>query len=282
VIVIAMAVAARGGDLPSGRGQFTLTVAKVDLEVFTYRPTKFDPAKGRLLLVFHGVNRNADQYRDWAISLADATGAVVAAPRFTKEAFPTAKYQLGNVLKDGKATPAEEWTWRLVPKVADEVRKRIGRADAPFDLIGHSAGGQFLVRSAAFLDTGATSVVAANPGTHLFPTRDMKYPLGFGGLPDGVSNDDAIRRYLARPLTLHLGSADTEADANLDKSEPALKQGASRYERGRNAYRLAKQLAADRGWEFRWKLVEADGIGHSAAKMFEHPSARLALTGRAK
>lgn len=282
VCVLVFPFAAVGDELPVGTTQFTLSVGSGKLDVFTYRPSGFDPKTGRMLLVFHGVNRNAEEYRDWAKPLSDATGAVVAAPKFTKQAFPTAAYQQGNVLTDRKVNSKADWTWHLVPKVADELRRRVGRADAPFDLIGHSAGGQFLARAAGFLDTGAERIVAANPGTHLFPTRDMAYPLGFGGLPDELSNDAALRRYLAQPLTFYLGTADTEADSNFDKSPAAMQQGANRYERGMNAFRMGKKLADDRGWVFNWKLVEADKVGHVAEKMFAHPNARLALTGKAK
>jgi len=266
-------------DVPVGAGSFRCPTSSGDLEVFTHRPRSFDPARGRLLLVFHGVQRNAEEYRDWAVPLAEATGALVATPKFTKEAFPNTKYQQGNLLADGAVVPREEWTWNLVPVVAAALRARIGRDDAPFDLIGHSAGGQFLVRSAAFVDTGADRVVAANPGTHLFPTRDLDYPLGFGGLPEEFGGDDAIRRYLDRPLTLYLGTADTVADRNFDTSPEAMQQGASRYERGHNAYAMARKVAADRGWKVRWRIVEAEGIAHVAARMFAHPSAVVALTG---
>jgi hypothetical protein len=274
---------ARGDEvgLPPGSGQFTFRAGDVDLEVFTYRPDGVAAERARLLLVFHGVARNADEYRDWAVPLARATNAVVATPRFTKDTFPNTKYQQGNLLHDGRVVPRAEWTWTFVPLVAAEVRRRIGRPDAPFDLIGHSAGGQFLARSAAFFDTGAERIVAANPGTHLFPTRELDYPLGFGGLPDDLGGDEAIRRYLARPLTIFLGTADTVADDNFDVSPEAMRQGASRHERGRHAYELARKLAADRGWEFAWKLIEAEGVGHVAERMFAHDTAVTALRGSA-
>jgi len=58
-----------------------------------------------------------------------------------------------------------------------------------------------------------------------------------------------------------------------------MQQGASRYERGHNAYAMARKVAADRGWKVRWRIVEAEGIAHVAARMFAHPSAVVALTG---
>ena len=36
-----------------------------------------------------------------------------------------------------------------------------------------------------------------------------------------------------------------------------MKQGDSRYERGKNCFKLAEKLAKDKGWTFGWQLVEA-------------------------
>lgn len=267
----------RADDLKNGLGRLEFKDGSTKIDLFTYRPAKFDEKSGRLLIVFHGVNRNAEEYRDWAKSLGDATGSVVVAPRFDKESFPTSAYQQGNLLKEKQARPKADWTWSRIPKIADFVRQQLGRTDMPFDLIGHSAGGQFLGRSAGFLDTGATRIVAANSGTYLAPTREFDYPLGFGKLPAELSSDAAINAYLARPLTLFLGTGYTVADENFDKSPAAMKQGGSRYERGKFIYETGRKLAADRQVKFGWRLIEAEGIGHVAKSMFSHPNARLAL-----
>ena len=150
----------------------------------------------------------------------------------------------------------------------------------PYYFLGHSGGGQFLVRLAGFVKTDAKRIVAANPGSHLFPTRDLAFPYGFGRLPDELSNDDALKRYLAQPLTIFLGTADTMKDKNLDESDMAKKQGATRYERRPNAFRAAEELARKKKWEFNWRLVEAKGVGHSAKGMFADPECEAALFGK--
>lgn len=270
----------RADDLPIGTGKFIVEDGTAKIEVLTYRPAHFDPKTARLLMVFHGVNRNAEEYRDWAKPLADTMGCLIVAPRFDKENFPTTAYQQGNLMKDGMARPKAEWTWNRIPRIAKDAATRAGRADMPFDLIGHSAGGQFVGRSAAFVDTGATRLIASNSGTYLAPTRDFQFPLGFGGLPANLSDDVAIQAYLARPLTIFLGTADTIADEHFDKTPAAMKQGASRYERGKFMYDTGRRIAAERGWSFGWQLIEAEGIGHVARQMFAHPNARVALGGK--
>jgi poly(3-hydroxybutyrate) depolymerase len=279
IILIAFAVPVlRGAEVafPSGSGKMEVTAGGQRIEVFTYRPS--DYKDGPLILVFHGMLRNADTYRDNAKILGDRFHALIAAPRFETNRFPSEAYQRGGVTKKGAVQPREDWTYSLVPKIVDELRRRAGNPALPYYYIGHSAGGQFLVRMSAFLPTETRRMVAANPGAHIFPTRESAFPYGFGGLPDELGNDAALRRFLAQPLTLYLGTADV-LSKDLDTKAEAMKQGATRIERGRNCFRSAQELAKEKGWPFNWRLVEADGIGHDSSKMFAHPNAGLALFG---
>ncbi|MBI3882434.1 MAG: hypothetical protein HY301_20540 [Verrucomicrobia bacterium] len=262
--------------LSLGKSQLTLPLNGKPIEVFTYRPANF--TNGPLLVVMHGLNRNADNYRDYAVPLADTFGMLVVAPLFDTNRFPSEAYQRGNVLKKGKPQPKSEWTYSYIPKLVAEIRRREGRADMPYYVIGHSAGGQFNTRLAAFLPGDAVRIVAANPGSHLFPTRDFPFPYGFGELPPELGGDDAIKRYLAAPLTLLLGTADT-GDKNLDVKPEAMKQGATRFERGRNCFKLAEAVAKKNGWPFNWRVIEVEGVGHDGGKMFASPKAGVALLG---
>ena len=262
--------------VPPGKAKLTLSVRGQAIEVCTYRPT--NRAAGPLFLVFHGMLRNAEAYRDFATVLGDRFGAVIAAPEFDTNRFPAEAYQRGGIFRNGRPQPKDQWTYSLIPPLVAELRRREGRPDWPCYYIGHSAGGQFLVRLAAFLSTDARRIVAVNPGTHIFPTRDLAFPYGFGGLPPELGDDGAIKRFLAQPLTLYLGTADV-LPKDLDMKPEAMKQGATRIERGRANYRLAQQVAAARGWPLHWRLVEAPGIGHNARAMFSHPNCAEALFG---
>ena len=270
-MLLLLSLAAVADPIPAGPAERTVTVGDHKLKVFTYRPK--GKADGPLLLVFHGVDRNADTYRDHAKPLADKLGATVAAPLFPKADFPSDLYPHGGVWKDGKPRPRDEWSFTLVPKLAAELR----RSGQPYFLIGHSAGGQFVHRLAAFTDTEAGRVVAANPGTLLFPTLDAPYPYGFGKLPDDLGGEAALKRYLAQPLTLFLGTADTKQDKNFSRGEWPDKQGDSRHARGSAAFAAGKKLAAEKGWPFRWRKVEAPGVGHSGGGMFGHANCLAAL-----
>lgn len=270
-----------GNAVPVGPAKLVVDVG-LPLEVFAYKPPTY--AGGPLILVFHGVNRNAEDYRNFAITLAERFGAIVAAPLFDKERFPTAAYQRGGVLKDGVLQPRDQWTFAMVSKLTAALREREGRPDLPLFLIGHSAGGQFLVRMVALAGAlGAERVIAANPGSHLFPMREADYGYGFGGLPDELSNDEAIRRYLAAPLTIYLGTGDNDPDhPSLERTPEAMRQGSFRYARGLNCFAAVQHLAQERGWEFNWRKVETPGIRHDAARMFAAPEAADAFFGADK
>lgn len=270
VLAVLLPVAGLAEPLPVGKSRLALVVRSEPMEVHAYRPTSY--RDGPLLVVMHGVGRNADDYRDHAMPLADKLHALVVSPLFTKERFPTYRYQRGGVVRDGKAQAAEKWTFQYVMEIARLIRVREGRPDMPVIYIGHSAGGQILHRMAAFLPGDVQRIVAANPGTLLFPTREQNYPLGFGSLPEDLGGDAQIKAYLAAPLTLYLGTADLLAK-DLDQSPAANRQGLTRLERGRACYAMAKALAMERGWPFNWRLVEAQDVGHSAAAMFSHPQA---------
>jgi pimeloyl-ACP methyl ester carboxylesterase len=261
--------------IPNGSDKITVKAGNHDLTVFTYKPESY--RDGPLVLVFHGTNRNADEYRDWAKVIGDQLGAVIAAPHFDAKTFPSSLYQMGGLMQAGKPRPRDEWTWSLVPKIADELRKREGRPDMPYHLIGHSAGGQFLIRLAGFVKTDAARIVVSNPGSLLFATTEMPFPYGYGQLPEELNGDAALQLFLAQPLTLYLGTGDTIQDKYFPKGPLAARQGDSRYERGKNAFKTAEALAKEKNWTFNWKVVEAEGVGHNAAEMFRNAKCPDAL-----
>ena len=265
------------GALPVGPARRRVDIGGAQIVVFTYRPVRC--GDGPLLLVCHGRQRNAEEYRDHARGLADRCGMLVMAPLFDHQWGGRRRYQAGGLLQGGRVAPREAWTWDVVPRLVAAVREQEGRPGLPYFLLGHSAGAQFLLRLSAFVPTQARRLVLANPGSWLFPTRDMPYPYGFGNLPPSLVSDRLIRSYLAQPITFLLGSEDSTRDEDLDVSADADRQGEHRLERGRNAFRAASVLARRRGWDLGWRLVEAPGVGHDHEAVFDSPACRTALLG---
>lgn len=262
-----------------GHGRVECPNGTEPVTLFTYKPPTY--RDGPLLVVCHGVGRNAEDYRNFAITLAERYGAIVVAPLFDTARFPSLRYQRGGLLdKEGKAQPSEAWTYAVIPKIVAHIRGLEAKPTLPYYLIGHSAGGQFLVRLAAFMPGEAVRIVAANPGSLLFPDHVQKFGYGFGGLPDELTRDEVLRRYLAAPLTLYLGTGDVTPEHSLDQSVEAMKQGPHRLARGRACFVAAQKLAKERGWAFNWRKVETPGIAHDAAFMFAAKEAGDALFGK--
>lgn len=269
---LAAAAPCSAKPFPAGSAEQRVRLGDITLTVFTYRPACRDPS---LLLVFHGQNRNADDYRDWARPLADKHCLLVAAPRFGKERFPRWRYQHGGIARNGVVQSPDEWTGRIAVKLAERIR-RLERRQMPYALIGHSAGGQYLSRLAAFSPTQAQRIVIANPGTHVLPDAGIKAPYGFGGVyADGAMREE-LRRYLSQPITIFLGQDDTD-DEGLSSSAEAQAQGATRYARGLEAFKSGQALARSLGLPFHWRLIELKGVGHKAREMFAAPEASAAL-----
>jgi alpha-beta hydrolase superfamily lysophospholipase len=248
-----------------GSGTQAAVVDGKSLHVETYRPADCQPHL--ILLVFHGVARDADKYRDHARPVADRLCAVVVAPLFDHTRFPRDLYQYGGIADHGRLLAPGTRTVDLVEPLATWARGVLGSPQMPFILMGHSAGAQFLGRVTAFTASRAERIVLANPSTWVMPSTTTAIPFGFSGLQPPDSEEQALRLYLARPVIVALGRSDT-GTAELDQSVEAKLQGATRYERGRNAFASAKATAEQHGWPFGWTLVEVDGVGHNATKMF--------------
>jgi pimeloyl-ACP methyl ester carboxylesterase len=262
------------GAAPIETGRQIADVNGAPMVVFTYRPVGCsDPS---LLMVFHGIARNARTYRDDARALADRLCLLVVAPLFDRQAFPGWRYQRGGIVKGAAVQDGRDFTGRLVLDLVDWVRREEGRPIA-YSLFGHSAGGQFLDRLAAFVPTEARRIVVANAGSYVFPSLEIDAPFGLGKVYSGTQGEAALRRYLEQPLTIYLGQGDIRDDERNDYPE-ALAQGASRFQRGVNVFNAAKTLAQTRGWPFNWRLVELPGVGHDARKMLAAPQAAEALS----
>jgi pimeloyl-ACP methyl ester carboxylesterase len=261
----------------SQRGDFEFQCHHRDrpIQVFGYRPAGY--SDGPLLVLFHGAARNAKTYRDGARKLAEKLGMLLVVPEFDRARFDVSAYQEGGVMKKGKIQPMERWTFSYLPPLLEQVFEREGRR-LPYHLVGHSAGAQFLGRMAALYPNEARRMVLVNPGSLLFPDPGRPYPHGFGGLPEEMRNDGALRRYLASPVTLYLGTGDVGMK-DLPTGEGAMKQGPTRIARGRNCHEAAKGLAASRQWDFTWHKVEAEGLEHASGPMWDHPNCRLAILG---
>lgn len=259
----------------AGTGELNAVVRGVPITVYTYRPEGCE-SRG-LLFVFHGNGRTASGYRDNARSFADGACLLVFAPLFDRDRFPNWRYHRGGIMDDGDVVLRQRWTVLYVKDLIDWAKRREGRPDAPVYLFGHSAGGQFLSRVAAFaLPVDARRIVIANPSTYVLPLLEEPAPYGMGGVFDHKESEEHLRRYLQLPITIYLGLDDT-GHKNLTRNEEAMRQGGNRLERGEFVFRLAHSVAEANGWDFQWRLVRTRGVGHSSKGMLDSGDASKAF-----
>lgn len=269
---------ANAAPIPTGFGKMQVGSGTNTITVFTYKPKSY--RAGPLVVVFHGMLRNPGVYCSNSIPLAERYNVLIAAPEFDTNHFSKAAYNYGGVIKKGVVQPRENWTYQYVLETINAIRLREDQPELPYYLIGHSAGGQFAMRYAALMPPGAKRIVAANPGSDLFPRRDWEFGYGFGGLPAALSDDAALQRYLAAPLTLCLGLNDNDPNHfELDRTAAAKREGANRLERGRACFEFAQKLAQTRGWKFNWRKVEVPGIAHDGKAMLAAMEVQAALLG---
>ncbi len=253
--------------LAPGSGEQVAVIGGKTLKVSTYLPKNCSPKL--LLAVFHGTDRNADTYRDRARPLADKLCAALIAPEFSYSSFPRNLYAYGGMDEGAHTVDFVE------PLIA-WANAGLKRSDLPHVLIGHSAGGQFLSRVAAYTATGAARIVIENPSSWVMANLTDSVPFGFAGFKGSGGAEPALKLYLARPIIVAVGQQDT-GSKELDQSIEARKQGASRHERGMKTYNTAKALAESHNWPFNWTLIEVEGVGHSSTQMMNTAQVVTAL-----
>ena len=253
--------------VPSGKWSFVFSDARGQadrpLRVFTYRPRQCE-STCPIVFAMHGKNRKGSNARDnWELA-ADRHGFIVVAPEFSEKHWPkAADYNLGGVADESNR---EKWAYSTIEHLFDEMRD--GQKD--YAIIGHSAGAQFVHRLLVLLPDNRVSVaVAANAGWYLMPEwrKDRKAAPYPHSLVESPAGERELRAALAKKVLILLGEADTADDANLEKGEEAMRQGANRLERGENFFGAATSAANELGVKLGWQLSYVPGVGHDGAKM---------------
>lgn len=271
-------VQARAKDAPQikeGAGRFVFddpkTATGKTVPVWYYRPKGFTPDTP-ILFVMHGVKRNADDYRDNWIDLANQYGLLIIAPEFSRENFPHSwHYNLGNVMARGGPddalvpTPPAKWTFPIIDRIFEVVRQSSGSRRTTFSIFGHSAGGQFVHRYMMF--TGGPKVdlaICANAGWYTLPTDSEAFPYGLGGTK---LTPDQLKAAFAKKMIILLGDMDIVQDHNFRMTPEAMRQGPTRFDRGKFYFAAAKRAAEKLNAPFNWRVETVPGVGHDNANM---------------
>lgn len=265
--------------LPVGTGAFLFEGWQgPPLKVWTFVPEGVDPATAPVVIVMHGVKRDADRYLAQWRAPAEACGFIAVAPEFARSAFPTSReYNLGHLTEKGETTlrPRAQWSFAAIEPLFDAVVARARGGQRGYTLYGHSAGSQFVHR---FLLTQrnprARRFIAANAGWYTLPGFASAYPYGLAGTD--VKQAD-LKAALGRDLVVLLGSRDSDPKAsNLNTSKGAMRQGAHRFARGHSFFGFGEEMARRQGWDFGWSLRVVKGVGHDNGAMARTAGALVA------
>ena len=257
-----------------GKGRFSYTDPIVNpgksLTVWYYLPVDKKADKAPILFVMHGTLRNGETYRDQWVDLAQKYGLLLIVPEFSSDDYPSGKYNRGNVRgKDDEAPqPPETWTFAVIERLFDHIKKITGNGAARYDIYGHSAGGQFVHRLALLMPNARyRRAVAANAGYYTLPTVDGPDPYPFS-LKGTSATAETLRTDFGRELVILLGENDTDPkDPDLYHSPEADKQGLFRFARGQYFYQMGKTAADAAKAKFQWRQILVPGVGHSNEHM---------------
>lgn len=265
-----------------GRGRFVFSGWDgPPLPVWYQLPETVTPAT-RVVIVMHGVNRDADRYRDEWSGLAREHGFIVIAPEFGNADFPGSKgYNTGFFAEaDGTPRGRRLWSFAAIEPLFAAVRRRTGTKVERYTLYGHSAGAQFVHRFVMFMpEARIERAISANAGWYTMPDPATPFPYGTKNAPitrEGLANA------LGKPLIVLLGTADTDTtDPDLRSTPEANRQGPHRLARGQRFFAEGRDLADRSGTTFGWRIAFVPGVGHSNALM-ARAAAKLVASPRAE
>ncbi|WP_110954500.1 alpha/beta hydrolase [Anaerosinus massiliensis] len=263
----------KAASLDIGSGMFTMPettgVNKDDLQVFYYRPAGWTPDKP-IVIVQHGLQRNAEEYRDGWKTYADQYNLLVVCPQYSEAKYPGVRYyNTGNVSDTdhdkGNLQPKNQWVFPVINHVIAEARIRSGATGNNVAVFGHSAGAQLVHRYVLFGgQTQAKRIISANAGWYSMPDTTVDFPYGIKNMS---MNKEELAQAFAKPVTILLGEQDIKRSKVLRKTPEADAQGANRFERGSQFFEEAKAKAAELGVPFHWQLIRVPGVGHDDVGM---------------
>ena len=273
VLVFLAAVPVRGQrssmlQLPDTLGSFEFRDVRGDpgrpVKVWYYRPGGSAPPS-RIVFLLHGSTRTGQQAQALGAPFARADRALLLAPEFSQAHYPESSYDFGGMVDStGRTRPDSLWTLRLIEHLFDAARQATGVADSTYDIVGHSAGGQFVHRLVLFVpDARFRRAVVSSPGRYAFPITRVQFPYGLGGSPADTAT---LRRAFQRDVLLVLGDKDV-ADQTRAWEPETIAQGRNRFARGLHFFASAAEEAFALGVPLRWRLRIVDGVDHDPPRM---------------
>ena len=237
------------------------------IKVWTYKPESWKD-QDDIVFVMHGGGRNADDYLQAWIELADINNLLIVAPEFENKfsKYTTNDYQEGNLYTFfGTKNPKSEWAYTVVENIFDHIKSVNNITNEQYDIFGHSAGAQFVHRMVMLMpESRIGTAIAANSGFYSLPNENLEFPYGIKN-----TETDLQKSYKKRLIVL-LGELDNDPSLGTFRTtDLAMEQGAHRLERGTTFFNENKELTSKNNWTFNWEMHTVKEVGHNYKKMSE-------------
>ncbi|WP_028935518.1 hypothetical protein [Pseudonocardia spinosispora] len=299
----------------SGNAESLTLPGGAKFQVYDNFPMAGNAKVTRAVIVVHGTGRNAEGYYTRMMSAAKAAGAadntMVVSPWFKgdeddKVASGEASWE-NDAWKQGY--PSQKPAGLSSFTVMDNLVASLASPDRfpnlkHITITGHSAGGQFTQRYAAFgkAPSQMTGIdfnfAAMNPSSYVYfdnkrpnsngtaftvPSSSScsdynSYKYGLAGrqsYPGQLTAAQAMAQYASRKVTIVNGSADTVDNGDLDTDCGAMLEGPNREARGQ--YFLKHFLSLQPNAKHNRLVVP--GVAHESEEMFASPVVKTTLFG---
>ena len=238
------------------------------LDVYCHIPENSDSSTP-IVFLFHGNNRNANDYRNSLVAKANLYGFILIVPEFTTTQFPGGDgYNLGNVFTDGdnpsvsSLNNESEWAFSVIEPLFNYTKQNLNNQTSKYHIIGHSAGAQFAHRFLFFKPLAKIDkMVASAAGWYTTLDLETNFPYGLNASP---LEDINFILLFSKQLTILVGSNDNDPNSSALRHNSVVDlQGLNRLDRATSFYDNAQSKAADLSVNFEWDFVINSNEDHN-------------------
>jgi hypothetical protein len=270
--------------LLQGTGSYTYTppapLEQRPVQVHFYVPAQVNP-QTPVLMVFHGNERNAIQYRNDLLSLATSQGVLLLVPEFSETYFPgNNSYHLGWMFADGENAalspllPSNTWTYGLPDAIFEDVRRKNFLSQTQYNAIGHSAGAQFLHRLLMYQTNHQIKrAVVSAAGWYNLPDTSLAFPHGLRFAP---YQNPALVSLFNTPHILQVGLLDNNPNSSALRHDSLTDlQGLHRLARAQYYHRICSLFSLANNQSLAWSLQVVPNLDHSSGPAVQAAFGRL-------
>lgn len=210
------------------------------------------------LVALHGISRNIHHMTEQLSTAALEFGRVVVLPHFEKKGWKVFQRISNNSRPDS-----------ALLGLLSVLRQMDLVDDGAVDLFGFSGGAQLAHRFAMLYPEQVKQLHLGSAGWYTLPDKRLAYPLGLGASHSGDTHwgecmSSGLRRFLNKPISVYVGSADVNVDGAL-RNTPSVNasQGKNRVERALAYVALLQEMQEEMRLRHRATLEIIKDCGHS-------------------